>query len=160
MRGTLDGDKPIYVQIKEWVEDQILRGDLQDGDQIPSTNEIVQFFRVNHLTVAKGMNILADEGLIYKRRGLGMFVETGAKDKLLKKHKEGFEQQYLYPMLKEAKKIGLKDSELMAMIKEVKEKRLNQRSLNQESMNHTDLNQKNSNQKEHEKDKGGEDVDG
>ena len=119
MRGRLEGDKPIYLQIKEWIEDQILHGDLKEGDKIPSTNEIVQFFKVNHLTVAKGMNLLAEEGLIYKRRGLGMFVEAGAMEKLLAKRKEGFAREYLHPMIREAKKIGINEAELILMIKKI-----------------------------------------
>lgn len=122
MKGSLEGDKPIYVQIKEGIEDQILQGELKEGDQIPSTNEMVQFYRVNHLTVAKGMNILADEGIIYKKRGLGMFVEKGAKEQLLKKRKEGFQEQFILPLLREATKIGMNKKDLVDLINEVEGK--------------------------------------
>lgn len=122
MKGSLQGDKPIYMQIKEGIEDQILQGELKEGDQIPSTNEMVQFYRVNHLTVAKGMNLLADDGIIYKKRGLGMFVEKGAKEQLLAKRKEGFQEQFILPLLREATKIGLDKKDLVDLINEVQGK--------------------------------------
>ena len=116
MKKSLEGNKPIYLQIKERIEDQILKGDLKEGEQIPSTNEMVQFYRVNHLTVAKGMNLLADEGIIYKKRGLGMFVEKGAKEKLLRRRIEGFQERFILPLIKEAEKIGLDEKDLVELI--------------------------------------------
>ena len=122
MKGSLQGDKPIYLQIKEGIEDQILQGELREGDQIPSTNEMVRFYKVNHLTVSKGMNLLAEAGIIFKKRGLGMFVQKGAGEKLLEERKEHFQDQYILPLLREAGKIGLEEEDLIKMIKRLKEK--------------------------------------
>ncbi|WP_371723667.1 GntR family transcriptional regulator [Isachenkonia alkalipeptolytica] len=116
MKGSLKGDKPIYLQIKEGIEDQILQGELKEGDQIPSTNEMVRFYKVNHLTVSKGMNLLFDDGIIFKKRGVGMFVEKGAREKLLEQRKEIFQDQYILPLLREAEKIGLEKKDLIKMI--------------------------------------------
>ncbi|NBG88203.1 GntR family transcriptional regulator [Isachenkonia alkalipeptolytica] len=116
VKGSLKGDKPIYLQIKEGIEDQILQGELKEGDQIPSTNEMVRFYKVNHLTVSKGMNLLFDDGIIFKKRGVGMFVEKGAREKLLEQRKEIFQDQYILPLLREAEKIGLEKKDLIKMI--------------------------------------------
>jgi len=133
VKSSLHGDKPIYLQIKERIEDQILQGDLKEGDQIPSTNEMVRFYKVNHLTVAKGMNLLAEAGIIFKKRGVGMFVDKGAKEKLLEERKEHFQDQYIFPLLREAAKIGLKEEDLIKMIGKSKEKEEN-KSENRESI--------------------------
>ena len=122
MKGSLHGDKPIYLQMKERIEDQILQGELKEGDQIPSTNEMVRFYKVNHLTVAKGMNLLAEVGIIFKKRGVGRFVEKGAREKLLEQRKEDFQEQYILPLLREAAKIGLKEEDLVGMMGKTKEK--------------------------------------
>ncbi len=121
MGQSFDNSKPIFLQIKERIEDQIVNKDLKEDEQIPSTTHIVHFFKVNHLTVAKGINILVDEGIIYKKRGVGMFVAAGAREKLLQKRKETFADSYVTPMLQEAKKLGLTDRELMNIINKIKE---------------------------------------
>jgi len=118
---SFDNSKPIFLQIKERIEDQIVNKDLKEDEQIPSTTQIVHFYKVNHLTVAKGINILVDESIIYKKRGVGMFVAAGAREKLLQKRKETFADSYVTPMLQEAKKLGLTDRELMNIINKIKE---------------------------------------
>ncbi len=121
MGQSFDNSKPIFLQIKERIEDQIVNKDLKEDEQIPSTTQIVHFYKVNHLTVAKGINILVDESIIYKKRGVGMFVAAGAREKLLQKRKETFADSYVTPMLQEAKKLGLTDRELMNIINKIKE---------------------------------------
>ena len=117
--------KPLYLQIKEKIEDQIIKGQLKEHDQIPSTTEMVNFFKVNHITAARGVNLLVEEGTIYKKRGIGMFVAGGARDKLLQRRKDDFLDRYLKPLLKEANKLGLTDKELISLIKQLKEGDLN-----------------------------------
>lgn len=120
MSGQLNDRKPIFEQIKDWISDQIISGTLKEDDRVPSTNEIVQFYKVNHLTVAKGVNQLVDQGVIYKKRGVGMFVALDAKEKLMGERKQNFKEEYLKPMMDEARKLGLTDQEISQLITEMK----------------------------------------
>lgn len=121
MNGKLDDRKPIFEQIKDWISDQIIDETLKAHDKIPSTNEMVTFFKVNHLTVSKGVNQLVDQGVIYKKRGVGMFVADGARDTLLTERKEKFKDEYVKPMIAEMFKLGLTEQELNQLINRVKE---------------------------------------
>lgn len=120
MSQSFHDKKPIFLQIKEKIEDQIVNGQLKEHDQIPSTTQMVHFYKVNHLTVSKGMNLLADEEIIYKKRGVGMFVADGAKEKLMKARKSVFADDYILPMIQEAEKLGLTDKDMFSMIEELK----------------------------------------
>ncbi|ARF16091.1 GntR family transcriptional regulator [Sporosarcina ureae] len=120
MSKSLDDKKPIYLQIKEMIEDQIINNQLQEHDQIPSTNQLVQFYKINHITVSKGINLLVEEEIIYKKRGVGMFVKEGAKEKLVLKRREGFAEEFVLPMLKEAKKLKLVDHDIVKIMEKLK----------------------------------------
>ncbi|OIJ18778.1 GntR family transcriptional regulator [Anaerobacillus alkalidiazotrophicus] len=115
--------KPIFIQIKERIEDQIVKGQLKEHDQIPSTTQMVQFYKVNHITVSKGINLLVDEEIIYKKRGVGMFVAEGAREKLVENRKHVFEDEFVLPMIQEAEKLGLTEREIMDIIKRLKGER-------------------------------------
>lgn len=117
---SLDEKKPIFIQIKEVIEDQVINDQLKEHDQIPSTNQLVQFYKVNHITVSKGINLLVEEEIVYKKRGIGMFVAEGAKEKLLLQRREGFAEEFVLPMLKEAKKLKLSDSEIIKIMESLK----------------------------------------
>lgn len=121
MADLLDSNKPIYIQIREKIEDQIVKDLLKEGEQAPSTNQLVNFYKVNHQTVSKGINQLVDEGILYRKRGVGMFVTKGAKGRLIEKRKKAFIQDFVVVMVKEAKMLGISDEELLKLIKEVKE---------------------------------------
>jgi GntR family transcriptional regulator len=82
--------QPIYRQIRDRVVAMILDGDLKAGDPLPSVRNVAVDTRVNPLTVLKAYQQLADEQLVEKRRGLGMFVETGAREALLRDEREKF----------------------------------------------------------------------
>ncbi len=116
----LDNDKPIFIQVREIIEDQIVNNQLKEGDQAPSTNQLSGFYKINHATVTKGVNQLVDEGILYKKRGIGMFVAEGAKNKLMKKRKDAFSDEYVLPMVLEAAKIGISLDEIISLIKKVK----------------------------------------
>lgn len=120
MRKSLNENKPIFIQIKEVIEDQIINDQLNDHDQIPSTNQLVQFYKVNHITVSKGINLLVEDEIIYKKRGVGMFVMEGAKEKLLLQRRKDFADEFVLPMLKEAKKLKLSDTTIIKIIDELK----------------------------------------
>ncbi|TFE00576.1 GntR family transcriptional regulator [Jeotgalibacillus salarius] len=120
MSHSLNDSKPIFMQIKDRVEDQIVNDQLKANDQIPSTTQLVSFYKINHLTVAKGINLLVDAGVIYKKRGVGMFVAEGAKEMLIEQRKKGFVDQYMLPMLQEAEKLGISQDELTKIMKQMK----------------------------------------
>ncbi len=116
MKLEVATDKPIFIQIAEAIEDAIVTGVFPEQSQIPSTTEISVSYKINPATVLKGMNILVDEGVIYKKRGLGMFVSPGAGEKIRFKRKTQFYDQYVDRMIAEARKLGLDKQEIIAMI--------------------------------------------
>lgn len=113
-------NKPLFIQIKEKIEDQIVNHLLLEGEQVPSTTQLSQFYKINHITVLKGINLLVDSGLIYKKRGVGMFVAEGAKEMLLQTRKSAFAEHYVVPMVQEADKLGLSTDELFQIITQLK----------------------------------------
>ena len=120
MNIGFDNNKPIFIQVREILEDQIVNDQLKEEDQAPSTNQLVNFYKINHATVAKGINQLVDEGILYKKRGIGMFVAEGAKKKLMTKRKEAFANEYIAPMITEASKIGISINEIISIIENIK----------------------------------------
>lgn len=120
MGSLLDQDKPIYVQIREKIEDQIVDEQLKEGEQAPSTNQLVSFYKINHATVSKGVNQLVEEGILYKKRGIGMFVAEGAREKLIQKRKDAFLDNFVVGLVQEANKLGISDQELFDLIKKCK----------------------------------------
>ncbi|MGE5527683.1 MAG: GntR family transcriptional regulator [Patescibacteria group bacterium] len=109
-------DKPIFLQFAEEIEDGILRGIFPEETAIPSINEAAVRFKINPATANRGVNLLVDEDIVYKKRGIGMFVRAGARDRIIAKRRAAFYQSYVAPMLGEAKKLGLTQDELIAMI--------------------------------------------
>ncbi len=109
-------ERPIFVQVAEYIEDGILSGAFPEDSQIPSTTEISAWHNVNPATVLKGVNILVDSGVVYKKRGVGMFVSAGAENKIRNKRKEGFYENYIDKLVTEAKKLGLAKEDITAMI--------------------------------------------
>ncbi|WP_077620704.1 GntR family transcriptional regulator [Bacillus sinesaloumensis] len=120
MSKSFDQDKPIYLQVREKIEDQILNDQLKEGEQAPSTNQLVSFYKINHVTVSKGVNQLVEEGILFKKRGIGMFVAQGAKEKLIQKRKDSFIDDYVVKLVQEAYKLGIKEDEIIEFIKNVK----------------------------------------
>ena len=116
MIHSLNNEKPIFQQIRERIEDAILDGQLQPGDRVPSTNEFAKEYQINPATAGKGVNELVDKGVIYKKRGVGMFVSTDAREILLVERKESFFQQHIEPLKKEATRLGISNEELQNML--------------------------------------------
>ena len=114
----LDEGTPLFVQVADRLAGQIADGGLAEGERVPSTNELAAFYRINPATAAKGINVLADGGLLEKRRGIGMFVATGARQRLLARRRAEFKQRYVEPLLTEAARLGIDTDELFALIKE------------------------------------------
>lgn len=120
MKQSFDQNKPIYVQVREIIEDQIIKEQIQEGEQIPSTTQLVNFYKINHITVSKGVNQLVEDGILYKKRGIGMFVAEGAREKLIKKRKASFVNDYVVKLVEEANKLGITEEEVISYIKKVK----------------------------------------
>lgn len=120
MGRLFDQDKPIYIQIREKIEDQIVDQQLKEGEQAPSTNQLVSFYKINHATVSKGVNQLVEEGILYKKRGIGMFVAEGAREKLVQKRKAAFVDNYVVGLVQEANKLGISMQEIIDLIKKYK----------------------------------------
>jgi DNA-binding transcriptional regulator YhcF (GntR family) len=109
-------EKPIFIQLAEIIEDNILKGIYAEETQIPSTTEVAVTLKVNPATVNHGVNLLVDEGIIYKKRGVGMFVSTGAREKILTRRKQAFYQDFLLPLMEEAKNLGLSREDVVVML--------------------------------------------
>ena len=116
MQELLNQEKSIYLQIKEMIERDILRDILLEEERVPSTNELAKLYAINPATAAKGVNLLVDEGILYKKRGIGMFVAAGAKEAIRKKRREHFFENYVKGMLTEAANLGISKEELIEMI--------------------------------------------
>lgn len=116
MTGRFSDERPIYIQLAEMLEDAILSGAYNEGDQIPSITEFSVAYNMNPATALKGVNILVDNGLLHKKRGVGMFVSRGAREKLAEKRKERFYRDFVEPMILEAIRLGISKSELIEMV--------------------------------------------
>lgn len=116
MQELLSQEKSIYLQIKEMIENDIIRDILLEEERVPSTNELAKLYAINPATAAKGVNLLVDEGTLYKKRGIGMFVAAGAKQSIVKKRKNRFFDDYIRSLLTEAASLGITKEELIDMI--------------------------------------------
>src|SRR6056297_3709710 len=116
MKLNEESAEPLFQQIAEIIEDMIIAGDLQKDDQVFSTNQLSETFQVNPATARKGLNLLVDKGILYKKRGLGMFVEKGASDIIKNERKNHFFENFLLKTLKEAEKLNIDKNEIIKMI--------------------------------------------
>lgn len=116
MNEILNQEKSIYIQISEMIENDILRDVLLEDERVPSTNELAKLYAINPATAAKGINILVDAGILYKKRGIGMFVSAGAKEAILSRRKNEFYDNYVKKLLEEAASIGLGKEEVIQLI--------------------------------------------
>ena len=116
MRGTLNDQSLIYLQIARMLENDILRGVYREEEQVPSTNELARGYNINPATAAKGINLLVADGILYKKRGIGMFVAPGAEERVKQKRKAAFYDGYVKPLVKEGASLSLTGQELLAMV--------------------------------------------
>jgi GntR family transcriptional regulator len=112
----VDESRPIFVQIAEQIENDIISGALPEETQVPSTNEFAAFYRINPATAGKGVNLLVDTGVLYKKRGIGMFVAEGARATILATRRDQFQTEYVRPLVTEAAKLGISQAQLADMI--------------------------------------------
>ncbi|WP_332257477.1 GntR family transcriptional regulator [Oceanobacillus manasiensis] len=114
----LDESQPIFQQIADMIRDDIIDGEFEETEKVPSENEISQFYNINRATVRKGLQQLLDENLIYKKRGIGMFVKEGAKESLMKERQKQYVQDYIKPLLEEGNRLGLNLDKIIQLMKE------------------------------------------
>lgn len=119
MKGILNDQNLIYQQIAQMLEDGILRGEYPEESQVPSTNELARAFNINPATAAKGINRLVDEGLLYKRRGIGMFVAEGALKTLQTRRRKAFAGEQVRAIVREAMRLGMSQEELLQLVGDV-----------------------------------------
>lgn len=118
IKNKLDDSKPIYLQIKEYIEDSILEGSIEIGERVPSTNEFAKFYKINPATARQGINELVNEGILRKQRGVGMFVTNEAKALLMTKRRGLFYEHFIIPLKSEAGKLNITQDELVQMLKQ------------------------------------------
>lgn len=114
-----DGMKPIYVQIAEWLETEILSGNIKDDEKIYSQYQLAEMFTINPATAGKSLNILANENIVYKKRGLGMFVSPNAQQQILEKRKTQIMEKMVLELVIESKRLDMGEEDLIAMIRAV-----------------------------------------
>lgn len=116
MNPDFSSEKPIFQQIAEGIEDAIISGAFPEEGQIPSITEFSVQYTINPATALKGINLLVDEGLVYKKRGVGMFVAAGAAERLKSKRQQGFYRKFVTPLAREARRLGLSPEETAALL--------------------------------------------
>ncbi|RBP64208.1 DNA-binding transcriptional regulator YhcF (GntR family) [Brevibacterium sanguinis] len=112
----VDATTPLFIRIAEDLEHEILRGTYPPDTPVPSTNELARFIRVNPATAGKGLNLLVDRGVLYKRRGIGMFVSPTARDTIRSRRRTEFAADYIDPLLAEAHRLGIDLDTLIEML--------------------------------------------
>jgi len=122
MAGLGEG-APLFAQVAERLSAEIADGGLAEGERVPSSNELAAYYRINPATAAKGIGVLTDEGLLEKRRGIGMFVAAGARRRLLEQRRRQFTERYVEPMVTEAARLGVDTEELVELIREARHTR-------------------------------------
>jgi DNA-binding transcriptional regulator YhcF (GntR family) len=115
LQGSIQEERPIFIQVAELLEDAILRGAYGEEEQVPSITELSVACKINPATALKGVNLLVEAGLLYKKRGTGMFVARGARERLLQRRRQQFYRDYMLPAIREAKRLGISPEELSAM---------------------------------------------
>jgi DNA-binding transcriptional regulator YhcF (GntR family) len=113
---VFDGPEPIYVQIAQMIRAQVLAGELKEEEQVMSTTQFATTFRINPATAQKAFAGLVEEGVLYKRRGLGMFVAPKARERLLDDHRERYFEEVLAPALQQADVLGISTDEVVAYV--------------------------------------------
>lgn len=112
----MDESRPIFIQIAEHIENDIINGALAENSQVPSTNEYAAFYRINPATAGKGVNVLVDKGILFKKRGIGMFVADGARNRILAERRDTFLTEFIQPLLDEARNLDITAEQLSTMI--------------------------------------------
>jgi len=121
MNPKWSDNSPIYLQLREHAIGLILDGVLGDGDPLPSVRTVAADFQLNPITVSKAYQSLVDDELVERRRGLGMFVKTGAKDALLRAEREKFLEKDWPQIVQRIHRLGLSEASLLEAAGEIAE---------------------------------------
>ncbi|RGE21917.1 GntR family transcriptional regulator [Leucobacter sp. wl10] len=113
-----DDTRPIFLQLADRVANDVLRGVYEEEQQVPSTNELAAYLRINPATAGKALNRLVDAGVLYKKRGIGMFVSTGAKALIADERQQAFVDRYVVPLIAEAGTLGLSTPDIVRLIEQ------------------------------------------
>ncbi|MCC0631063.1 MULTISPECIES: GntR family transcriptional regulator [Clostridioides] len=116
MKLILNNEEPIFIQIARAIEDEILSDGIKEEEQVPSTTELSKLYKINPATVLKGINTLVDKNILYKKRGIGMFVSEGARSIIKEVRKENFKNNFIKNLLQEADKLEINREELVDII--------------------------------------------
>ncbi len=111
----------IYIQIAEWLENEILGGNIKEDEKIYSQYQLAEMFNINPATAARGINILADQGILYKKRGLGMFLAANAMEKIQHKRRNHTLKKLVEKVVVEARRLGIDKEELLGIIRQARE---------------------------------------
>ena len=114
----MTGDKLIYIQIAEWLENEILGGNIKEDEKIYSQYQLAEMFNINPATAARGINILADQGILYKKRGLGMFLSANAMEKIQHKRRNHTLKKLVEKVVVEAMRLGIDEEELLGIMRQ------------------------------------------
>ncbi len=110
------GESPIFQQLAAKIAGDIVAGTYPEETAVPSASDFAVFYTINPATASKGVNVLVERGVLYKKRGIGMFVATGARELLRDRRREEFRTHYIQPLLREATVLELGTAELHQMI--------------------------------------------
>lgn len=110
---------PIYLQLKEEIENAIITDSLKEEESLPSIRSLAAQYRLNPQTISNAINELLNEGVIFKKRGIGMFVEKGAKAKLKKRKNQEFRNKDLIKLVEKSKSLGITKEELIQAVASV-----------------------------------------
>jgi len=116
MQQPFNEERPIFLQLKERLEEAILAGIYADEAQLPSITELSVKLTINPATALKAINLLVEEDIAYKKRGVGMFVAQGATERLQDKRRKEFYEAYVVPLIREAERLGLTRADLIKML--------------------------------------------
>lgn len=119
MKLNMDGTTPIYVQVAEWLQNEILAGRLIADGKVYSQYQLAELFNINPATAGKGLTLLLEEEILYKKRGLGMFVMTQAKEMILEKRRNETLQKLAHELVLEARRLAVADEELLTLIHKI-----------------------------------------
>ncbi len=114
----MTGDKLIYIQIAEWLENEILGGNIKEDEKIYSQYQLAEMFNINPATSARGINFLADQGILYKKRGLGMFLSANAMEKIQHKRRNHTLKKLVEKVVVEAMRLGIDEEELLGIMRQ------------------------------------------
>lgn len=113
-----DDTRPIFLQLADRISDEVLRGVYAEGEQVPSTNELAAHLRINPATAGKALTLLVEQGVLTKRRGIGMFVTPGAREQISDERQRAFAERFIAPLLSEARALGLTGSDIIRLIEQ------------------------------------------